>query len=92
MENLMLLELVLMANRLKLVENLHNMTKEEFENILNLQNNLKELPNTKLVEVMDKLTVTFDLTKENVISLTIYLDKLEELYNNTLKEYQSRKL
>ncbi len=81
-----------MANRLKLVENLHNMTKEEFENILNLQNNLKELPNTKLVEVMDKLTVTFDLTKENVISLTIYLDKLEELYNNTLKEYQSRKL
>ncbi len=88
----MLLELVLMANRLKLVENLHNMTKEEFENILNLQNNLKELPNTKLVEVMDKLTVTFDLTKENVISLTIYLDKLEELYNNTLKEYQSRKL
>ena len=68
------------------------MTKEEFENILNLQNNLKELPNTKLVEVMDKLTVAFDLTKENVISLTIYLDKLEELYNNTLKEYQSRKL
>ena len=88
----MLLELVLMANRFRLVENLHNMTKEEFENILNLQNNLKELPNTKLVEVMDKLTVAFDLTKENVISLTIYLDKLEELYNNTLKEYQSRKL
>jgi len=88
----MLLELVLMANRFGLVENLYNMTKEEFENILNLQNNLKELPNTKLVEVMDKLTVTFDLTKENVISLTIYLDKLEELYNNTLKEYQSRKL
>ena len=81
-----------MANRFGLVENLYNMTKEEFENILNLQNNLKELPNTKLVEVMDKLTVTFDLTKENVISLTIYLDKLEELYNNTLKEYQSRKL
>ena len=74
------------------MENLHNMTKEEFENILNLQNNLKELPNTKLIEVMYKLTVTFDLTKENVISLTIYLDKLEELYNNTLKEYQSRKL
>ena len=86
------MELVLMANRFGLVENLYNMTKEEFENILNLQNNLKELPNTKLVEVMDKLTVTFDLTKENVISLTIYLDKLEELYNNTLKEYQSRKL
>ena len=92
MERFKLLELVLTVNRFGLVENLHNMTKEEFENILNLQNNLKELPNTKLIEVMDKLTVTFDLTKENVISLTIYLDKLEELYNNTLKEYQSRKL
>ena len=92
MESFKLLELVLTVNRLRFMENLHNMTKEEFENILNLQNNLKELPNTKLIEVMDKLTVTFDLTKENVISLTIYLDKLEELYNNTLKEYQSRKL
>jgi len=56
-----------MANRLKLVENLHNMTKEEFENILNLQNNLKELPNTKLVEVMDKLTVTFDHLQGQVL-------------------------
>lgn len=67
------------------------MTKEEFENIVNLQNNLKEQPNTKLIEVMDKLTSVFDLTKENIISLTVYLDKIEELYNNTLKEYQSRK-
>ena len=32
----------------------------------------------------------FDLTKENIIGLTHYLDKVEELYNNTLKEYQSR--
>jgi hypothetical protein len=31
------------------------------------------------------------LTKENIINLTMYLDKLEELYNNTLKEFQSRK-
>jgi hypothetical protein len=31
------------------VENLHNMTKEEFENILNLQKNLKELNNKKLI-------------------------------------------
>jgi hypothetical protein len=67
------------------------MTKEEFENIVNLQSNLKEQPNTKLIEVMDKLTSVFDLTKENIISLTVYLDKIEELYNNTLKEYQSRK-
>ena len=67
------------------------MTKEEFENIVKLQSNLKEQPNTKLIEVMDNLTSVFDLTKENIISLTVYLDKIEELYNNTLKEYQSRK-
>ena len=40
---------------------------------------------------MDILTTEFDLTKENIINLTMYLDKLEELYNNTLKEFQSRK-
>jgi hypothetical protein len=67
------------------------MKKEEFENIVNLQNNLKEQPNSKLIEAMDILTTDFELTKENIINLTMYLDKLEELYNNTLKEFQSRK-
>jgi hypothetical protein len=67
------------------------MKKEEFENIVNLQNNLKEQPNSKLIEAMDILTTEFDLTKENIINLTMYLDKLEELYNNTLNEFQSRK-
>jgi hypothetical protein len=76
---------------LKLVEFIHNMKKEEFENIVNLQNNLKEQPNSKLIEAMDKLSTEFDLTKENIIGLTVYLDKIEEVYNNTLKEFQSRK-
>ena len=67
------------------------MKKEEFENIVNLQNNLKEQPNSKLIDAMDILTTDFELTKENIINLTMYLDKLEELYNNTLKEFQSRK-
>jgi hypothetical protein len=67
------------------------MKKEEFENIVNLQNNLKEQPNSKLIEAMDKLSTEFDLTKENIIGLTVYLDKIEEVYNNTLKEFQSRK-
>ena len=66
------------------------MKKEEFENIVNLQSNLKEQPNSKLIEAMDILTTDFELTKENIINLTIYLDKLEELYNNTLKEFKSR--
>ena len=67
------------------------MKKEEFENILKLQSDLKDQPNSKLIEVMDKLTTQFDLTKDSIIKSTLYLDKVEELYNNMLKEYQSRK-
>ena len=67
------------------------MNKEEFENIIKLQKELKDQPNSKLIEVMERLTTEFDLTKESIINSTIYLDKVEELYNNVLKEYESRK-
>ncbi len=67
------------------------MNKEEFENIIKLQSDLKDQPNSKLIEVMDKLTTEFDLTKDTIIKSTLYLDKVEELYNNVLNEYQSRK-
>lgn len=70
---------------------IRNMKKEEFENILKLQSELKDQPNSKLIEVMDKLTTEFDLTKDTIIKSTLYLDKVEELYNNILNEYQSRK-
>ena len=66
------------------------MIKEEFENIVKELGDLKNLPNTKLIEIMDKLTTDFELTKNNIIGLTLYLDKVEELYNKSLKEYQSR--
>lgn len=67
-----------------------NMNKEEFENIVKELGDSKNLPNSKLIEIMDKLTNDFDLTKNSIISLTVYLDGVEELYNKTLKEYQSR--
>ena len=67
-----------------------NMTKEEFENIAKELVDLKNLPNTKLIEIMDKLSSDFDLTKNNIIGLTLYLDKVEELYNKSLEEYQAR--
>jgi predicted ATP-grasp superfamily ATP-dependent carboligase len=67
-----------------------NMVKEEFENIVKELGDLKNLPNTKLIEIMDKLTTDFDFTKNNIIGLTLYLDKVEELYNKSLEEYQSR--
>jgi hypothetical protein len=66
------------------------MIKEEFENIVKELGDLKNLPNTKLIEIMDKLTTDFELTKNNIIGLTVYLDSVEELYNKTLEEYQSR--
>lgn len=67
-----------------------NMDKENFENIVKEMEDLKNLPNNKLVSIMDELSSDFELTKNNIIGLTVYLDKVEELYNKTLKEYQSR--
>ena len=66
------------------------MKKEEFENIIKEQGDLKNHSNAKLIEDMDKLTNDFEMTKTNILKLTLYLDKVEELYNNILKEYQSR--
>ena len=66
------------------------MKNEEYQNILEEQKNLKDLPNTKLVEFMDLLSSDFELTKQSIITSTIYLDKVEELYNNSLKEFQNR--
>jgi hypothetical protein len=67
-----------------------NMKKEEFEKIVQELGDLKSLPNNKLIEVMDTLTTEFELIKNNIIGLTLYLDKVEEFYNKSLDEYQSR--
>jgi hypothetical protein len=66
------------------------MKNEEFQNIVAEQKNLKDLPNTKLVEFMDLLSSDFETTKQSIINSTIYLDKIEELYNNVLNTYQER--
>lgn len=67
-----------------------NMKKEEFDEILKDLGDIKNVPNSKLIDDMDKLTTDFELTKNNIINLTVYLDSVEELYNKILKEYQSR--
>ena len=66
------------------------MTNEEFEIVVKELGDSKNLPNNKLIEIMDKLSTDFDNTKNNIIGLTLYLDKVEELYNKALNEYQSR--
>lgn len=66
------------------------MKTEQFEEIIGEITNLKDLPNTKLVEYMDLLSSDFEITKEIIIKNTIYLDKVEEIYNRVLKVYQER--
>jgi hypothetical protein len=66
------------------------MKDEKFKEILDSQSNLKDLPNTKLVEYLDLLSSDFDFTKESIIKSTLYLDSVEELYNRVLKVYQDR--
>lgn len=76
--------------QLQVWEKQYNMKQEELENIIKEQPNLKDLPNNKLIEMMDLLTKDFEMTKENIINSTRYLDTVEQLYNNTLKVYQDR--
>jgi hypothetical protein len=66
------------------------MKNEEFEKIVKDLVDLKNLPNNVLIENMDLLTTDFELTKNNIINLTLYLDKVEEMYNKMLGEYQNR--
>ena len=66
------------------------MKDEKFKEILDSQLLLKDLPNTKLVEFMDLLSSDFDSAKESIINTTLYLDKVEELYDRVLKVYQER--
>ena len=66
------------------------MTQEEFNVINEIVKESKNIPNAKLEETMDKLTSEFESTKNTIITMSFYLDKLEELYNTLLKEYKER--
>lgn len=66
------------------------MEQKDLDIIKNELSNLKNLPNSKLVEFMDKLSSDFDITKNEIIKLTLKLDNEEILYNQILKEYQRR--
>lgn len=66
------------------------MTTEQLNQIVKEQQNLNNLPNNTLIKYMDMLSEDFELTKKNIIAGTIYLDKVEMLYNNILKIYNER--
>lgn len=66
------------------------MDKKILDRITDDQKSLKDLPNQTLISNMDLLTQEFEMVKENLINQTKYLDYIEILYNNILKEFQSR--
>ena len=69
------------------------MTKLELENIISQINNLKNSPNSVIINNLDLLSSEFETTKNNIIQLTYHLDKIEELlfidckYRNTRKTH-----
>jgi hypothetical protein len=67
-----------------------NMNKDKFEKIIEDLGDIKNMPNNKLIEIMDELTNEFESVKNNIIISTHYLDKIEELYDKSLDEYQNR--
>ena len=72
-------------------EKVFNMKKDNFDKISAQILDLKNLPNSELINIMDELSLEFDEVKKRIIDLTFYLDKLELMYNQTLKEYEFRK-
>jgi hypothetical protein len=68
------------------------MTKEKFDEISSKMSDIKNVPNSDLVKIMDDLTTEFDIVKKRIIDMTYYIDKIELLYNNILKEFESRGL
>ena len=68
------------------------MKREKLEEITKNQSDLKNLPNTRLIEMLDFLSQEFDDTKEHIIKMTYYLDNIEILYNNVLKEHENRNI
>jgi len=78
------------VDMLKFLEKQPNMTQEEFKVIQENAKDVDKIPNSKLEESMDKLATEFEEIKNSIIGLSFYLDKIEELYNKILKEYQTR--
>jgi hypothetical protein len=68
------------------------MKTEEIKKMISELDKMNSLTNSELVSNMDKLSEEFETLKKRLIAETIYLDKVEELYNINLKEYKSRGL
>lgn len=66
------------------------MEKKELEFVVNQQKKLKDLSNKDLIDLMDKLSSEFEITKQSIVNQTYYLDSIKLMYDNTLLEYKNR--
>jgi len=66
------------------------MTQEEFKIMVESAKDVDKLNNKSLESNMDKLAVEFEETKQNIINMTYYLDRVEQLYETMLKEHTKR--
>ena len=64
--------------------------KQEIKNTISELSNLKNLPNQRIIDNLEKLADEFEEIKKNLIDLTYQLDTVEDSYNKFLKEYNSR--
>jgi len=59
--------------------------------IIKESKNKKNLPNKKLIEMMDSLVEEHEMIKKELVKLSYHFDKVEETYNELLKEFETRK-
>ncbi len=63
---------------------------KEVEKIAEIVKDYKNKSNKDLIKSLDFLNSEFNQTKEKLIMLSKYLDKVENTYNIILKEHNSR--
>lgn len=63
---------------------------KEAEKIAEIVKDYKNKSNKDIVKALDFLNQEFNQTKEKIIMLSNYLDKIENTYNTILKEHNNR--
>lgn len=66
------------------------MDEKELQKLTQIINDYKNKSNKDLVTAMDFLNSEFETTKNKIITLSTYLDKVEKSYNSILKEFNIR--
>lgn len=64
--------------------------QEDSDKVLSIVKDYKTKSNKDLIFVMDFLQKDFEVTKDSLIKLTHHMDKIENIYNTILKEYENR--